>query len=150
MADNDNTVGKKLSGFIPNLVDRTGRPVFLPKTITKLPEHVFEVTNEVFTKVLKGEPRVYTNDKNQVFVHRGGGAWLPTANPGKGWNEVTDPDQIKSILAGHSDDQSIPKDNAKTLKPASAETTGPAKPPVRRGKHIKPDPTTDTMGGGEG
>ncbi len=128
---------KNESGFLANLVDRTGRPVFLPKTVKELPKGVFEVTSEVFTKILKGEPRVYNNDKGQILVQRGGNAWLPGANPGKGWAEVTDPEHIKQILAGDNSccDGTEGSGGEKKVKLAAVET--PKDQGRKNGKHAK-------------
>ena len=90
-----------ITGFIPNVIDRSGRPVFLPKTIKQIPRGVFQVTEEIYRKILNGEPRVYVNDKGQTLEHHGGAAWVPGKNPGHGWTEVTDPDEVKKILEGH-------------------------------------------------
>ena len=92
-------------------VDRFGRAITVPEG-QPLPDGAVEVDQETWNKIVAGAPRVFTKEVNgriQYSVSQGGMTWAPTFDPGPGWVEVTDPDEIDRILyemnnPSHSDD----------------------------------------------
>lgn len=92
-------------------VDRFGRAITVPEG-QPLPDGAVEVDQETWNKIVAGAPRVFTKEINgriQYSVSQGGMTWAPTFDPGPGWVEVTDPDEIDRILyemdnPSHSDD----------------------------------------------
>ncbi|QYN17619.1 hypothetical protein [Amycolatopsis sp. DSM 110486] len=109
--------------FIANLVDKLGRPVFLPKGIKDIPKDIIELAGDVFDKLMHGTPRVFQNDKGQTVTISTPIVWLPEFELGGDWKEVTDPKKIEEL-------SKIPD------------------PP--EDKPVKPQSETDDFGDGEG
>lgn len=130
--------------FMENLVDKFGRPVWLPKGLTDIPEDIFEVTKDVFEKIVTGEPRAFKNGKGQVLVVNSGLAWLPEFTPGEQWEEVTDPEEREEILHG--------PDGGDENKPGNGgeDADEDSEPQGLRVQSTGDGEGVDTMGAGEG
>lgn len=92
-------------------IDRLGRAIRVPAG-QPLPDGAVATDQDTWDRVVAGAPRVFTKVSEtgsvQYAVSQGGMTWAPTYDPGPGWVEVTDPDEIERILremadGGHGD-----------------------------------------------